>query len=394
MRLFNAWGVGRATEDDGVLMLLVERQRRIDVVLGDGCARQYGIDNSAVQAIVSERMLPWLAKGEYGMGLVEGVSALEQLIRQNQQGKALTGQTTLLTEQQTGAPDSATASGGGGGREGGGNDGGRGTGWGGGSATTPPSSAVSPAIKRFLLIAVAGLTALRLLAPQPDAFSPASSSAPSRCSRCQGKVKLVGVVDRSNLASTSALDPSAMQSVDRPDAPPSSPSFSSFPSDFPSSSDGDASRFTLTEGNLYLPDYRVDYQHALESLSDAQAERLRRPGVQYGVYVCPDCSTLYLQESEAEQRRPLSDHSDRMYDRTPFGGVGDGGRLSGLGGPIADGAGSGNGRRPEVVWMPPAQPHVKGVRRESGMGASGGSSGGGGSFGGGSSSGGGAGANF
>ena len=385
VRLFNQWGVGRRPENDGILVLLVEKQRRIEVVLGDGCQRQYGVSNSVIQRVVDERLVPWLKQGEFGMGLVEGVSALEQLVRQSHQGKPVAGETTLLTEQKPGTEGSVGSGGGG---DVGGSGKGDDTGWGGGGASG--RSSFNPRFMRGLLAVVAGFIALRVLTGPSAPYSTSSSSQPSRCSRCQGKLKLVGIIDRSNLLSTAGLDPSALQSIDRPDAPSStpSPSFSSFPSDY------DNSPFTVTDRNLYLADYRVDYQHALDSLSTQQAERLTQPGVQYQVYVCPDCSALYLQEGETEARRPLADTGDRLFDRTPFVGVG-GGRLGGVGGGAVGGgmaAPGGSSRQPEVVWLPPAERHLKGVRRESDMSTSTGSAGGG--FGGGSSAGGGAGASF
>ena len=394
VRLFNQWGVGRRQENDGILLLLVEQQRRVEVVLGDGCKRQYGLSNSVVQHVVNERMLPWFKEGQFGMGLVEGVSAIEQLVRQSQQGQPLAGKTTLLSKEESGT-GGGVGNGGGGDTGGAGNDGN--TGWGGGGTST--QLPYNPRFMKGVLAVVAGFIALRVLTGPSNSYSTSSSSQPSRCSRCQGKLKLIGVVDRGNLSSTAAFDSSALQSIARPDTPSatSSPSFSSLPSD------DDNSPFTLTERNLYQADYRVDYQHALDSLSPQQAEKLRQPGVQYQVFVCPDCSTLYLQESEAEERRPLADVGDRLFDRTPFIGVGsapgDGGRLSGLGGGAMSGAaaagGSGRGgssRQPEVVWLPSAERRVKGVRRESNIGGSSGSGGSG--FGGGTSSGGGAGGSF
>ena len=389
VRLFNQWGIGRQRENDGILVLLVEQQRRIEVVLGDGWKRQSGLSDSVVQRVVNERMVPWLRKAEYGMGLVEGVSALEQLVRLSQQhGQPVAASTTFLTEQ---APGKEGGVGSGGSDSGGGGGSGGGTGWGGGGASG--RSPVSPRFMTGMLAVVAGFIALRMFTGPSQPFSSSSASQHSRCSRCQGKLKLVGIVDRHNLSANAAFDSSALQSIDRPDtrsttaSSPTSSSAFSFPSD-------DDSPFTLTERNLYLADYRVDYQHALDSLSTQQADRLRtQPGVQYSVYVCPDCSTLYLQEAEAEETRPLMDARDRPFDRTtPFVGVG---RVDGLGG-MGAGAGMGGaaagGRPTEVVWLPSAERRAKGVRRESDMSAL--SSSGGGGFGGGSSSGGGAGASF
>ena len=391
VRLFNQWGVGRRPENDGILVVLVEKQQRVEVVLGDGCRMQTGLTNNIVEMHIALRMVPWFQKEQYGMGLTEGVDALVQAVRQSQSEKPRPATTTLLSEQEPRA-DGGVGGGHGGGDKGGANDG-RGTGWGGGGSKG--WSGVTPNFMRGVLSLIAAIITMRVISGQWGPPSTSSSTPPpTRCSRCQGKLKLVGVVDRTNISSTSSFDSTALQSIDRPDTRSSTttPTFSSFPAD-----DGSSS-VTLTEGNLYLADYRVDYQHALDSLSAQQAERLRQSGVQYQVYVCPDCSTLYLQESEAEEKRPLADAGDRMFDRTPFIGTRDIGGRGGLSGVGAGAMGGDSGaaassvsRKSEVVWLPSAPRHVKRVRRESDMS---GSSSGGSGFGGGSSSGGGAGASF
>ena len=394
VRLFNQWGVGMKQQNDGILVLLVEKQRRIEVVLGDGCKQQYGLSDAMIQRVVDERMVPWLKRDEYGMGLVEGVNALEQLVRQSQANKPLTGKTTLITEQPT-ATDGGIG-GNDGGRDGGAGGGGSGgTGWGGGGSTSarPP---FDPRVMKGVLAVVAGFIALRMFTGPSNQYSTSSSAQPSRCSRCQGKLKLAGIVDRNNLYNTNGTafnSTSDLQSIDRPDTTSTS---ASFPTTLPSDDDPPV---TAVDRNVYLPDYRVDYQHALDSLTAQQVERLRQAGVVYSVYVCPDCSTLYLQEGGGVGGvRPVVERGDRMYDRTvlpPVYGRGGGplgmGGVGGVGGVSGGGGGGGGAKRGEVVWLPSAEPRVKGVRREADFGASSSGSSG---FGGGTSSGGGGGASF
>lgn len=71
-RLFNAWGVGDAVRNDGVLFLVALGDRQVRIELGAG----YGDRQSAaMQQVVDQRMLPRFRAGDFGGGIYDGASA-------------------------------------------------------------------------------------------------------------------------------------------------------------------------------------------------------------------------------------------------------------------------------------------------------------------------------
>jgi uncharacterized protein len=70
--LFNAWGVGDAARDDGVLFLVALGDREVRIELGAG----YGDRQSpAMQRVVDQRMLPRFKAGDFGGGIYDGAAA-------------------------------------------------------------------------------------------------------------------------------------------------------------------------------------------------------------------------------------------------------------------------------------------------------------------------------
>jgi uncharacterized protein len=77
-RLFNAWGVGDAARDDGVMILVVTGDRTVRIALGAGFPQVY--DARAVN-VIDVAMLPNFRKGQMVAGLFAGVAlARTQLI--------------------------------------------------------------------------------------------------------------------------------------------------------------------------------------------------------------------------------------------------------------------------------------------------------------------------
>ena len=70
--LFNAWGIGRAEQDDGVLIFVVLDDHRVELLLGSG------IDDperqSASDEIVQQVMVPQFKAGNPGEAIVQGVA--------------------------------------------------------------------------------------------------------------------------------------------------------------------------------------------------------------------------------------------------------------------------------------------------------------------------------
>lgn len=87
--LFNAWGIGDATRNDGILVLLVVGDRAARIELGAGWPPVW--DNRA-QRVMDVAMVPAFAKGDYAEGLEAGVDGLANyLIRPYRDGTPVQG---------------------------------------------------------------------------------------------------------------------------------------------------------------------------------------------------------------------------------------------------------------------------------------------------------------
>lgn len=76
---FNAWGIGDATRNDGVLLLVARGDREMRIALGDG----YDVIwDGRAQRVIDSAMLPAFGQGDYAKGLEDGaMMAIDQLAR-------------------------------------------------------------------------------------------------------------------------------------------------------------------------------------------------------------------------------------------------------------------------------------------------------------------------
>lgn len=82
--LFNQWGIGHASRNDGVLILLAMAEAEVRVALGAGYAPVW---DGRAQRVIEVFMLPLFAKEDYAGGLRAGIRGLEQyLIRPHAEG--------------------------------------------------------------------------------------------------------------------------------------------------------------------------------------------------------------------------------------------------------------------------------------------------------------------
>lgn len=77
--LFEAWGIGKAGQDNGLLILLALEERQIQVEVG------YGLEpilpDGMVGRILDDHVVPHLRAGRWGQGLLAGVEAYAERIR-------------------------------------------------------------------------------------------------------------------------------------------------------------------------------------------------------------------------------------------------------------------------------------------------------------------------
>jgi uncharacterized protein len=86
--LYSAWGIGKKGQDKGVLILLAVKERKLRIETG------YGVEgilpDGLTGEIMDKYMLPHLGRGEYGMGLYNGMFAVSSVIAKDA-GVQLTG---------------------------------------------------------------------------------------------------------------------------------------------------------------------------------------------------------------------------------------------------------------------------------------------------------------
>lgn len=86
--LFNAWGVGDAERNDGILMLVVTDAREVRIALGEGYDAVY--DGRAAR-VLSTAVLPELREGRLAHGIEAGItSSRERLIAPFLEGRPVT----------------------------------------------------------------------------------------------------------------------------------------------------------------------------------------------------------------------------------------------------------------------------------------------------------------
>ena len=78
--LGNAWGIGRAEVDDGVILLVAPNERRVRIAVG------YGLENALpdefCSAVIQDSILPHFRQDDYLAGIAAGTDALIERLRE------------------------------------------------------------------------------------------------------------------------------------------------------------------------------------------------------------------------------------------------------------------------------------------------------------------------
>jgi len=75
--LFNHWGIGDASSNDGVLVLVIRDDRTLRVELGAAFGRDWDAD---VERVIDAHFLPAMSQDDFARGIQEGTEALIDLI--------------------------------------------------------------------------------------------------------------------------------------------------------------------------------------------------------------------------------------------------------------------------------------------------------------------------
>lgn len=97
--LFGAWGIGKKGKDEGVLILLAVKERRVRIEVG------YGLEgilpDGLSGSIIRRVMAPELAQGHYGTGLLRGAAAVAGVIAKDR-GVTIVGALPIPTGEEEG----------------------------------------------------------------------------------------------------------------------------------------------------------------------------------------------------------------------------------------------------------------------------------------------------
>lgn len=79
IRVAEQWKLGRAQQDDGVLLLIAKADRTLRIEVGQGL--EGAIPDAVAKRIIEEQMLPRLRAGDFAGGVEAGIDAILGLIR-------------------------------------------------------------------------------------------------------------------------------------------------------------------------------------------------------------------------------------------------------------------------------------------------------------------------
>jgi uncharacterized protein len=77
--LFNTWGIGDGQRNDGVLILVAVKDRKVRIELGSGYGKSY---NEQMQGVINQQMLPHFRMKNYSRGALEGTSSVVRILSQ------------------------------------------------------------------------------------------------------------------------------------------------------------------------------------------------------------------------------------------------------------------------------------------------------------------------
>ncbi len=81
VELFNKWGIGGKDSEKGLLVVLTTAPGEREVVFNTGYGLEGALPDAYCKRIQADVMIPYMKRGEYGSGLIAGVSAVNGILR-------------------------------------------------------------------------------------------------------------------------------------------------------------------------------------------------------------------------------------------------------------------------------------------------------------------------
>ncbi len=91
--LFNRWGIGNRRRDDGVLLFVALRDRKAEIILGDGVDTPGDVARS--EALMRERIVTAFRRGDPSGAVLEGARGLRSLLEEAPLNAGLAGATAI-----------------------------------------------------------------------------------------------------------------------------------------------------------------------------------------------------------------------------------------------------------------------------------------------------------
>ncbi|QIG78825.1 TPM domain-containing protein [Stakelama tenebrarum] len=73
--LGNQWGIGRAKEDDGVLLIVAPNERKVRIEVG--CGLEETLTDEEAADIMAQHILPAFREGDFPAGIAAGAASIE-----------------------------------------------------------------------------------------------------------------------------------------------------------------------------------------------------------------------------------------------------------------------------------------------------------------------------
>lgn len=77
VNLFNKWGIGDRQRNDGALILVAVKDRKVRIELGSGYGSSY---NAQMQSVIEQQMLPHFKRKYYSLGILEGTNSVVRIL--------------------------------------------------------------------------------------------------------------------------------------------------------------------------------------------------------------------------------------------------------------------------------------------------------------------------